>query len=303
MTDAAAPRDVSPSSLGRLLGALKSLIVGTLLCMTPLTSVLVLGWLMRRMRRTAFRAAGLPPGPRPGWMLGERGSGAVSRLLGGLGANIREGLLALTSLFVATMPFTLIWLLSWWAGWENSFSKGYEQAFVGPLLGLAGVAVFCVIMAWLPLAQVHQAVENRAFALFDWRRVRSVVRHTGWGYLAFALASVVLAMPIFAGRGLIAFASDAATAYMASPAAEVLALPTAIMLVKSVYVFVLLVILRGWAARIYAASVRRALAGPDAALWTASPLRHTAPGGRRAWVLTHWVRTLLLSVIWFGLAT
>ena len=100
----------------RLLGALKALIFGSLLCITAATSLIVLGWLMRRMRMIASRRAGLLH-DAPGWILGRSGQGWIARLLGGLAANIREGLLAAISLALATAPFAVIWLLSWWAGW------------------------------------------------------------------------------------------------------------------------------------------------------------------------------------------
>lgn len=286
------------SLFGRSLGGLKSLIIGTLLCLTPPTSLLVLGWLMRRMRLVALRKSGLEAVP-PGWLLGE-GRG-VTRWIGGLAANVREGVMAGISLALATAPFTVIWLLSWWAGWENSFSKGYEQAFVGPLLGLVGVAIFCALMIWLPLALVHQAVENRALALFEWRMVRSAVRHTGWGYVLFAAATVIFALPLFAGRGLVTFASGLISGFDEMTAQQAAELAGRIDLALAAYIFVALVILRGWSARIYANAVARALDGPDAEMWAASPLASGRLGGRRSWRLTHWMRAALLALIWFGL--
>lgn len=283
----------------RLFGALRSLVLGTLLCLSAPTSLIVLGWLMRRMRFVAHRSAGLPA-ERPGWVIGY-GHG-ITRWLGGLGGNIREGVMAAFSVALATAPFSVIWLLSWWAGWENSFSKGYEQAFVGPLLGLAGVLVFCVLMIWLPMALVHQAVENRALALFEWRMVRSVVRHSGWAYLFFACATVVFALPLFAGRGLVTFASDVVPGFDDFTIKQAADLAATLNLAVAAYAFLALVILRGWSARIYAHAVARALDGPDKALWAASPLATSTLRGRRAWKVTHWLRTVLLSVIWFGLA-
>ena len=285
----------------RLLGALKTLTIGTLLCMTPVTAILVLGWLMRRMRFVAHRRAGLDVA-RPGWVLGTRGGGWIARLAGGLAANIRTGLSAAVSLALATLPFTAIWSLSWWAGWENSFGKGYEQAFVGPSLGLLGVAVFCLIMIWLPMALAHQAVEDRALALFEWRMVRSAVRHSGWGYVFLAVTTVVFALPVFAGRALVVFASGIIPGFDSFTPEQAENLAGAIMLVKSGYVFVALVILRGWVARIYAVAVARALEGPNAALWAGSALEGGHPGGRRGWALTHWMRSVILALIWFGLA-
>ena len=91
----------------RLLGSLKTLIIGTLLCMTPVTAVLVLGWLMRRMRFVAHRRAGIEA-DRPGWILGSRGGGWIARLLGGLALNVRTGLGAAFALLLATLPFTAL---------------------------------------------------------------------------------------------------------------------------------------------------------------------------------------------------
>jgi len=293
------PRD--SGAFVRLLGSLKTLIIGTLLCMTPVTAILVLGWLMQRMRFVAYRRAGMEM-DRPGWILGSRGGGWIARLLGGLAANVRTGLGATFSLALATLPFTAIWSLSWWAGWENSFGKGYEQAFVGPGLGLLGVGVFCLLMIWLPMALAHQAVENRALALFEWRMVRSAVRHSGWGYVFLAATTVFFALPVFAGRGLVVFASGIIPGFDSFTPEQVENLAGAIMLVKAGYAFFALVILRGWAARLYANAVARALKGPEAALWSGSALEGSLERGRRGWVITHWLRSVLLTVIWFGLA-
>ena len=47
----------------------KNLIVGTLLAMTPVTALLVLGWFMRDMRRVAQAASGGGQTAVPGWVL------------------------------------------------------------------------------------------------------------------------------------------------------------------------------------------------------------------------------------------
>lgn len=280
---------------------LKNLLLGAFLSVWAIPSLIALGWLARMMRARAFETAGLGAA-HPGWILGESGAGRVSALVGGLAANIREGVMMAISLGIAALPFGMIWLLGWWAGWENSFSKGYEQAFVGPLLGLGGVAVFCLIMIWHPMALAHQAVENRALALFEWRRVRSAVRHAGIGYLFLAVTTVIFALPIFASRGLIVFASNIVPGFDQMSAEAALALGGQIDLVRAIYAFGALLILRRWLARLYALAVARALDGPDAHLWKDSPLAMGRIGGRRPWSLTHWVRATLLAVVWFGLA-
>lgn len=284
----------------RLVRGLVWWVMATLLVMTPVTAVIYLGWLMRRMQAVALRRAGLPfQTPRLIF-----GSGSwPARLFGGLFANIRLGLSALLSLGLATAPFSVIWLLSWWAGWENSFSKGYEQAFVGPLLGLVGVGLFSAIMIWLPMALAHQAVEGRVLAAFEVRKVRSAVRHSGWGYVFLAIATVVAALPIFAVRGLVVFASDLVPGFDDMNAEQINALRTGILIASSAYIVVVLYMLRSWAGAIYARAVSQALLGRDASLWVDSALSDGVSRGTRSWTLIHWVRIALLAVIWFGLST
>lgn len=285
----------------RLFGLLRTLLLGTLACMTPATSLIALGWFMRRMDFLARTRSG-QSASRPTWILGEKGGGLLRRCLGGLAANIQSGLSAAFSLLLATLPFTAIWALSWWAGWENSFGKGYEQAFVGPALGLSGVVVFCAIMIWLPMAMAHQAVERRVLSLFEWRMVRSAVRHTGWAYVFLAALTVFFALPIFAGRGLITFAGANIPNFESMTPEQIENILLGLTFVKAGYIFVALLILRGWLARIYANAIARALDGPDRELWVHSPLANGTSGGRRGWALTHWMRTALLAVIWFGVA-
>jgi len=88
--------------------------------------------------------------PRPGWVMGPRGAGLVVRLLGGLGANVSAGVRMLAGLAIWTLPFTILWLGAWWAGWENSLNKGYEQAQIGPAVFLAGTILALPLLTLLP---------------------------------------------------------------------------------------------------------------------------------------------------------
>lgn len=266
----------APGVLWRLIGPLRSLILGTVLCLTPVTSVIVLGWLMRRMRFVAGHDA------RPGWLLGPRGQGGITRIFGGLARNIQEGLSAALSLCLATLPFTGFWLASWWAGWENSFNKGYEQAFVGPILGFAGIFVFVAVMLYLPLGLAHQAAENRVLAFFEMRRVRALLRRAGWSYVWLSLATLVLALPIFASRGLPTFAEGIFPGLPDMTPEQVETLKSSIALATGAYVFVTLVFLRDWLARIYRSAAR--------------------PEARVSWRVVRWIRTALLLAIWTALA-
>jgi hypothetical protein len=199
-----------PGVLSRAGRVLVSAGIGSVLCTGPITAILALGWLTRwsghRLRDRFGRAA-----EGPGWVLGPReGQGRptarLTRALGGLAANMRAGVLALTALMVWTLPFTLLWLGAWWAGWENSFNKGYEQAAIGPTTFLAGWALAALVLPALPLMLAHLAVEDRLAAAFELRRLRSLLGQAGWRIPALSLLTAVLAGPFFAARGLITLA-------------------------------------------------------------------------------------------------
>ena len=201
-----------PGRLSRSARFLLNGAIGTLLCTGPVTSVIALGWLMRRsghLARSRFGAAE----EAPGWLLGPREANTrptsrLARALGGLGANIRSGVLGLTALFAWTLPFSLLWLGAWWAGWENSFNKGYEQAAVGPAVFLLGAFLAALILPALPLMLSHVATEDRLAAAFDLRRLRSVVAQSGWRVPALSLLTAFFALPFVAVRGLITTAPD-----------------------------------------------------------------------------------------------
>jgi hypothetical protein len=262
-------------ALLRVLGALRTLVLGTLLTLGPLTSILVLGWLSRRMQATIEARLTRRPQPSPGWVLGPRGAGRVVRLFGGLGANIRAGVSAALALAGLTLPFTLLWLGAWWAGWENSFNKGYEQAAVGPSVFLAGTALSLPLIAFLPLALAHAAVEGRAAAAFELRRLRAVAAHAGWRLPALGWLTLALALPLFAGRGLPAFAGAMWDGLEGLSPEAVEVLRGWIALARAAWAFLALVLLRGIAARLYAGAATAA-AGADPTLWARTRARSAA---------------------------
>ena len=253
----------------RLILTMKSIVFGTFFNQTALASVLVLGWLMTLMRRHALIMSGIDVGTedQPRWIIGPPGKGWFTRIFGGFIMNARRGFGAAFYLWIATFPFSVFWLVAWWAGWENSFNKGYEQAFVGPLVGILGIAVFAVFMIYLPMALVHQAVEQRPYAFFELRRIRNVVTHTGWHYVFWAAFTVILALPIFASRGLPAFAENIYPDIMYMTSEDITSLRNVINLFVASYVFVTLVIMKRWSARIYAAAARRAIGAGNTLLW------------------------------------
>lgn len=298
MSDAAFP--ARPRALTRVVRTLWAFVLGTLAACTAPTALLLLGWLQQRMDFVVRRAAGLPAA-RPGWIMGATGTRGLVRLFGGLGGNIRAGVLAFLSLGLASLPFSAIWLLSWWAGWENSFSKGYEQAFVGPFLALSGIALFAILMVFIPLGLAHHAVEARPLALFELRRVRAVYRETGWGYVLLSLATVVMALPVFAGRGLITFADSLIPGLSDMTPDEIANMVAAITLLKAAYTVLALMFLRSWLARIYARAACRAV-HRHPQLWAGTVLSAVPVEQKPRWRGPRWLRTAALLVIWSGLA-
>ncbi len=293
----------------RLIGGLKNLLIGSLLCVTPVTAIIVLGWLMGLMRRVALRRLDASFEHQPaGWILGARGTGVRGRLFGGLWNNIRTGAGGLLSLALATLPFTALWLLSWWAGWENSFNKGYEQSWVGPVVGLLGVTLGLFVMIYLPMGLAHQAVEQQWRAFFETRRVRRLIGGAGWGYVLLAAFSVLGALPIFGLRGLPVFVEGLIPGFADLPENEVNGIKSLVVFLGGGYVFVSLLILRAWAARLYASAARRVVVGEDAGIWQGTVVASLVEGWgssgtppHRSWLLTRLIRSLLLLVIWFGL--
>ena len=101
----------------------------------------------------------------------------------------------LTISSLALLP-GILWAGAWYAGWDNSFNKGYEQAGVGPLIGVAGVLLFLLLMPYLQIAQARHA------ETLDWRcvyRVRENLRI--WAGAPFSAALLPLAYAL-AGFGL-----------------------------------------------------------------------------------------------------
>ena len=310
MTDVAANRMEAMAGQRRnwflaLVGWFKDLIIGGLLCLTPVTAVIVLGWLVRDMRQTAIRrlqemsqftdgATGSSRPLPPGWLLGAPGNGFFRRALGGMFENMRTGLSVLPALFLVTLPFTAAWAAGWWAGWENSFNKGYEQSWVGPTLGLLGTAIGLWIMSHLPLALVHVSVERRAAAIFEIRNIRSLVAAGGIRYVGLCTLFVFLALPLFAMRGLPVFGENIIPDLADMSAKEVEGLVALIALIKAGYIFFALRMLRRLSARIYAfAAIRSPY---TAAIYSTGEQPPKRPG-----IIFRFLQLAVLAAVWFGL--
>ena len=269
---------------------------GVILCLTPVTAILVLGWLMRLMQREEHHARKRMQGaaageqrPRlPHWITGETSSARLlTRWFGSLADNFRHGLAALVALAVGTLPFTLLWLFSWWGGWENSFNKGYEQAWVGPSIGLIGVAIALPLLARIPMALAHQAAEGRIAAFFAVRDVRRLIRLAGWRYVGLSLLFVVAALPLFAAKGAPGFVEQWSPGFTDRNAAEIEAFGRSYRFWATAYLLAALVYLRRASARLHARAALVLAAGNASASLLSS--------------VAAMVRSLLLAILWFAL--
>lgn len=286
-----------PGRLARLGRLALNAGIGTLLCTGPVTALIALGWLTRRqghLARDRFGAAE----EAPGWLLGPREAngrptGRLARALGGLAANVRMGLIAVAALLSWTLPFTLLWLGAWWAGWENSFNKGYEQALVGPAVSLFGTFLAALILPALPLMLAHLAAEDRLSAAFELSRLRGLVAQAGWRVPALSVLTTLFALPFFAARGLIATATDWAPWVQDLTPDEAAALKGQIALGLAGVAFLATWILRALAARTYAAAAARA-AGLKPGRWDGSQAAEAAMPAK--------ARSRLLTALWYGLA-
>ncbi len=276
------------------LATLKNTILGAVLTQGVL-SLLIVGWTWRMMQRETFRTfhraastdqgfaafCGDSPATReltepPTWLLGPGGGGLRGRLRP-LWLNLRVGAAALFNTWVLTLPGCALWLFSWYDGWNNSFHKGYEQAAVGPLTGLLGVALFIVAMLYVPMAQARHAATGRWRDFWQFSLVRDLVRRRGFGCVRLAALYAALGfVVVLLKTAPIAF--DRSDAYAALADAEVLASLETWFLASGVFVFWSHVIVHRAAARLYASALVEAVRGGDVPLSSLAPIERDALG-------------------------
>lgn len=128
-----------------------TLIGYALLCLTPVTAVILYGWLNRYAAMRVEHLSGQTQMARP-------------KLIKEFWCNFKTGIKALVILAIYTLPPTAIWMIMWWSGWEISFSKSYEEFATAPLSSILSVLYFALIIPVALLAQI------RAIYLKSWRR-------------------------------------------------------------------------------------------------------------------------------------
>lgn len=270
--------------------------IGGVFCQFPVTAVLVVGWTYRAMQRAAVRRwhklsgleeAGLDfdnfvargdstagMDHYPNWVLDDGGFGGVRRavretpgvlrkpaavvraLTCGLARNAVIGVQGLFNTFVLTLLPGLLWTFGWYAGWDNSFHKGYEQYANGIIISWIGIFLFIAVMFYVPMAQARQAVTGNWRTFYQFRTIWGLIkrRRTQCLLLAgcFSLVSLPLSIakvaPFLFGQG-------------AAPAsyAQALNTLTQFYLVASIAGFLAFVGLRLLVIRVYAGAVVEAV--------------------------------------------
>lgn len=250
------------STLHRLSMAAK-ISIAFALALTPLTAVLVLGWIVRLMRRESIvfyvrstqgchrrdalayldKVDTLKPYVRfPGWW-------------SGLWQTVFSGLQALVVLAALTLPYGLLLLVSWWAGWENSFNKGYEQAWAGPSMALAGFVLAVLILSHLPMAFARFAAEGQIWSITEMHQIRRCIRLVRWQYLALSLITVLATVPLFLAQMGTTFIEKINPRVLTAGPDEIQEIANRWHLLTTAYLLFALFFLRRWAARLYARAI------------------------------------------------
>jgi hypothetical protein len=226
------------------------------------------------------------------------------------------------SLVFLAIPSGLM-MFSWFSGWDNSFNKGYEQFSVGAILGWVGITLFVAVMFYLPMAQARFAVTQRSRDFYAFRVVRRVIRRQWLSTLGLVAGYALAGLPLMLAGSFLGLATASQDGNSPNPLGELtpqeaLSFLQAYYFWWGWYVFAAFLLLRCWAARIYAKGVQACvrterLALTDLDTWerqameTCRVAEATSPPKRRVLWLGNTTARLLLGgtaalILWFSLA-
>lgn len=274
----------------RLLVFLWKFVAGVFLSQAFLGSIVVAGWTARLSQRavrkqwwrrsehpergsdfSAFAAAHSATAQSarwPNWILAENArahfarrtaSSILKALLVALGQNIRVGAQIIFTTWTVTMPGCALMLFAWYAGWLNSFNKGYEQAIIGPATGVAGIGLFIAAMCYVPLAQIRQASTGSWRSFYDFQFVRALIRERFVSCFLLACAYSLFFVPVTVAKIAPAFIMADRPDYATMSNAEALSLLQNYFFGVTFILLPLYIALRIIAAKIYASAVLGAL--------------------------------------------
>ncbi len=165
--------------------------------------------------------------------------------------NLRTGIPMVFNTAVLTLPAGLLWAVSWFAGWQNSFNKGYEHAWFGPTIYILGMLLFTAAMAYVPLAQARQASTGDWRRFYDFRIVGKLIRRHWLASVGLALLWAVASGWVLLVKLFPAFAQYVAKESATSPV-RALEVSGRFYFIAALGLFPLFVLLRLAAARLYA---------------------------------------------------
>ena len=229
--EVARPRTVT---LARVAFAPVKLLLGMLFVQSIFGALVVLGWTYRLTRRSALKHWWRKASPTtrgrdfidwlrrddttasmahwPNWVIADQPRDAWHRVaptgllrklgLGirltfrSLATNLKLGIGAIACTWVLTLPGCALMLFSWYAGWQNSFNKGYELYAVGPATGISGLLLFVASLYYVPVAQARHAATGDWRCFFEFRLVWRIIRERWPGALLLAAAYLAAALPL-----------------------------------------------------------------------------------------------------------
>ncbi len=261
------------ATLGWLAGWTWRILAGTFLCfnaplLSYLTSILVVGWLNRWMRARVLHgwwrqsplkttgedpvSLGLP-WKRPRWVLPEKSWKEPALWL-----NFKEGLATLLCVYLVLGWGCLPRLFSWEMGWNNSFAKGYEQAWIGPAAGAIGTLLLAIGVIYVPLARVHMAVTGETRSFFEARLIWRLIRARLLSFTIFMAVLLLLTIPQEVFKALPHYLHEIESWRTANPA-RLVELYSEYLRTVAFWLFLSLLVLHGLAARLYRSALIAAL--------------------------------------------
>jgi len=250
----------SAGTFSDILYGLVRFITGVVLCLTPVTAIVVLGWLSRKTNRDVRRRLGETVSARgPNLVFGEPelSRSIMQRWTGALRSNMVAGAKAWLAVLMMTLPFVLVWFAAWVAGWENSFNKGYENAAVWPVTSLLAVVFSLPAMVALPMAMAHQARVGTVSAITDVARIMHLIRLAGWSYFALTLLIGLGCIGVFGARVLPTFAEHIDPRLASGSAEDFDRFKGQFVLLTTAALLAGLLVVRHVMARVYARAYRR----------------------------------------------
>jgi hypothetical protein len=198
----------------------------------------------------------------PSWFTGDPGPGVHGwrnrlwqRAFGGLLANLRLGIQTAFNVSVFTLPGGMLWTFGWYAGWMNSFHKGYENYFVGISVFAVGIALFIAAMLYVPMALARQASTGNWRSFYDFKLVWTLIQRRWPGQFILALQALGFGFFLSIFRAMPQFLPQMNARLADATALEQLQWIEGYFLATASFGFAVFVLFRLAAARVYAGAL------------------------------------------------